>query len=161
MGCCFSKTEALSNIDPTFIDIPLLNKPKQTTTSEPQSFTYFTIDNYTNDQPPKNRRPSYEGDIIEHSTLSVLAAPDIEVSRQQRFNECFSHIEANTFQNIPIMSVQSHLSVPQLDAQQMTPHDYEDYSRFIDQVISTLCTPLANMEIISDRKLVITLDEDI
>ena len=150
MGCCISRPNQKQTVDPSFIDIPLL-KPQQSTGD------FGAISYYTMEEP--KRKSSYEGDIIEHTALSIIAAPDIEQARKQTFNECFSHIEVNTFQNIPLMSVQSHLSLPQIDAlAQQSQHPFEDYTRFLDQVLSTIVKPLENMKVQSNVNLTVMLD---
>ena len=160
MGCLSSHPENASAIEGTIIDIPLLNKPRVNHTELNDSGRCFSLSQYTTDHSSASRRrPSYEGTIIEHSTFSVVNAPEIEQSRQQKFNECFSQIEANTFQNIPIMSVQSHLSVPNIDSQIMS-HDFEDYNRFMNQVIDTLLVPLTNMQVSNDESLVVVLSDE-
>lgn len=151
MGCCNSGPEQVSAIGPSFIDIPLLKpaQPTQTTTTT----NYYTIDT------PK-RKPSYEGGIIEHSTFSVADAPETEPQMKQNFNECFSHIEVNTFQNMPIMSIQSHLSLPQFDAvQQNSSHSFDEYMRYYNQVVTPILTPLKNMKIQDETCLSILLDQ--
>lgn len=160
MGCCRSHPENASAIDGTIIDIPLLNKPRVSHSDLNDSGRCFSLSHYTTDHSSvSRRRPSYEGIIIEHNTRSVVNAPEMEQSRQQKFNECFSQIEANTFQNIPIMSVQSHLSVPNIDSQIMN-HDFEDYNRFMNQVVDTLLVPLMNMKITSEESLVVVLSDE-
>ena len=111
MGCCYSSKQEDIKLQEDFIDIPLLNKPKQSgPTTDNSNNNYFSIEHYTNSK--YHKRSSYDGGIIEQTQLSLSVAPDIELSRQQKFNECFSHIDVSTFQTIPIMSTQSHFSVP-------------------------------------------------
>ena len=158
MGCCGSKSDNDAIADTNFVDIPLINKPRQSAVlgNDSGNSRYFSIERYTN--PTMTRRPSYDGSLIEHSSFSV-AAPEIELSRQQKFSECFSQIEANTFQNIPIMSVQSHLSVPNIESQMMS-HNFEDYNRFMTQVVDTLLLPLSNMKITQEESFVIVLSNE-
>ena len=148
MGCCESRDETMSSLDTSFIDIPLLNKPKvRRQLNENNNNNYFSIDNYTTSQIVPQRRPSYEGGIFDQTQLSVAEAPEIELSRQQKFNECFSHIEVNTFQNIPIASVQSHLSIPRVENQIYSTHEFDDYARFMEQVLNTLTVLLTQMNV--------------
>lgn len=108
------------------------------------------------------RKPSYEGNIIEHSTLSVVATPEVEESRKQTFKECFSHIDVNTFQNVPFMSVQSHLSAPQYDSLQQSQfqtHKFEEYSQFLDRVINSILVPLQEMKVQDETNLTTLLDQ--
>ena len=148
MGCCESRDETMSSLDTSFIDIPLLNKPKvRRQLNENNNNNYFSIDNYTTSQIVPQRRPSYKGGIFDQTQLSVAEAPEIELSRQQKFNECFSHIEVNTFQNIPIASVQSHLSIPRVENQIYSTHEFDDYARFMEQVLNTLTVPLTQMNV--------------
>lgn len=164
MGCCSSRELGtdLYSLDPTFVDIPLLNRPRRgSVASEASGSRYFSMEHYTNSATEVPRRPSYEAAMVEHSTLSVSAAPELETSRQRKFNECFSHIEANTFQSIPIMSVQSHLSIPNPgNSALMVTNAFDDYSRFMDQVITTVLDPLDNMKVTKERDLVVILSDE-
>ncbi|KAH0794100.1 hypothetical protein GPJ56_001978 [Histomonas meleagridis] len=156
MGCCNSKQEVYS-VQEDFIDIPLLNKPKQRSVpADNSNSNYFSIEQYTNSTPYR-RRSSYDGGIIEQTQLSLSAAPDIELSRQQKFTECFSHIDVSTFQNIPIMSAQSHLSVPNVGDQVYSSFDFDDYSRFLDQVLNKIATPLVEMKVVTDKNISISI----
>ena len=155
MGCCSSKQEVYS-VQEDFIDIPLLNKPKQrNTTTDNSNNNYFSIEQYTNST--YRRRSSYDGGIIEQAQLSLSVAPDNELSRQQKFTECFSHIDVSTFQNIPIMSAQSHLSIPNVGDQAYSSFDFDDYSRFLDQVLNKIVTPLVEMKVITDKEIAISI----
>lgn len=151
----------LVSLDPTFVDIPLLNRPRRgSVVSDAANSRYFTMQHYTTGEMEISRRPSYDGAIIEHSTASIVTAPDIENSRQQKFNECFSHIEANTFQSIPIMSVQSHLSIPNPGHSSLIGSDmFDDYARFMDQVVTTVLVPLDEMKVTNKTELVVLSDE--
>ena len=158
MGCCSSKQEARSILQEDFIDIPLLNKPKQQrkTTTDNSNNSYFSIEQYPTN-PTIRRRSSYDGGIIEQTQLSLSVAPDIELSRQQKFTECFSQIDVSTFQNLPIMSVQSHLSIPNVGDQAYSSFDFDDYSRFLDQVLNKIITPLEEMNVTTDKNITISI----
>ena len=87
MGCCESRDETMSSLDTSFIDIPLLNKPKvRRQLNENNNNNYFSIDNYTTSQIVPQRWPSYEGGIFDQTQLSVEEAPEIELSRKQKLN---------------------------------------------------------------------------
>jgi len=156
MGCFSSHPENKSAIDQGVFDIPLLNKPRVQTADDFASSSYFPMDSYTQGSNPIKRKPSYEGGIIEHNNFSVFTEPDNEYLKKQKFNECFSRIEVSTFQNVPIMSVQSHIMVPSMEHQQTNATDIQDYYRFMDQVIKTIIVPLNEMSINDRRSLVIS-----
>ncbi|KAK8894431.1 hypothetical protein M9Y10_022865 [Tritrichomonas musculus] len=153
MGCCSSGVEKQKGINESYIEIPLLQTSR--TTENTNKTPYYTMDDIP-------RKPSYEGNIIEHSTLSVVATPEVEESRKQTFKECFSHIDVNTFQNVPFMSVQSHLSAPQYDSLQQSQfqtHKFEEYSQFLDRVINSILVPLQEMKVQDETNLTTLLDQ--
>ena len=158
MGCCMSYHETTSGIGQTYIDIPLLSKPRKTFQSD-QDSAYFSLtsyDMYTPDRTDFKRKNSVEADMIDHTKYEATLSPDLETTKQQEFSECFSHIEASTFQNIPMFSVQSHRSYVNFDDQIFTS-DYDDYSNFMDQVLGNLITPLYEMKINDNRNLSISV----
>lgn len=156
MGCLFSCLKQEPGINnSSYIEIPLLQTVRAPEDTNPTQY-------YTSMEPPQ-KKPSYEGNIIEHSALSVITEPpEVEKSRKQTFKECFSHIDVNTFQNVPFMSVQSHLSVPQFDAlqqSQLQSHKFEEYSQFLDRIMSSILVPLQNMNVKYDTDLTLLLDQ--
>ena len=162
MGCFSSHPENKSAIDQDIYDIPLLNKSRTETPEDFASASYFTIDSYTSNNNKINlinntnkKKLIYEGDIIEHSTFSLVVESNNELLKKQKFNEIFSHIEVSTFTNIPIMSVQSHIMVPSVELQNPNIHDIEDYFIFMDRVLNTIITPLTNLKILDERNLII------
>lgn len=154
MGCIFSCCQKQTGINSSsYIEIPLLQTVRTPENNNPTQY-------YTMEVPQK--KPSYEGNIIEHSTLSVITAPEDEETRKQTFKECFSHIDVNTFQNVPFMSVQSHLSVPQFDSlqqSQLQSHKFEEYSQFLDRILSSILVPLHDMKVHDDTDLTLLLDQ--
>lgn len=155
MGCLFSfcnKQQAGINSS-SYIEIPLLQTAKTPDTANPTQY-------YTSMEPPQ-KKPTYEGNIIEHSKFQVKTNRVEEESRKQTFKECFSHIDVNTFQNVPFMSVQSHLSVPQFDSyqQSLQSHKFEEYSQFLDRIVPSILGPLHNMKVQDETDLTLLLDQ--
>jgi hypothetical protein len=83
--------------------------------------------------------------------LSVKSPPEIESMRQQRFSECFGHIDANTFQSIPLMAM------PRLYPSRFEPQmtqEIGDYCNFMEKVLQSIAGPLGKLEILPKRQLV-------
>ncbi|OHT15754.1 hypothetical protein TRFO_42313 [Tritrichomonas foetus] len=164
MGCGHSNSENRQALHQQFIDIELLNKPRTLTESNGYSTNFNTNNNFNNSSRESSASASkasqfspFQTQLIEHTTLSVLAAPELESSRQQKFTECFSHIDASTFQNLPIMSM-SHVGAQSLDMNVLPSQQLEDYFRFLDQVITTVVKPLDQMKIEDRTPLSLLLD---
>lgn len=136
-----------------FIDIPLVSNPSPRV--EADVSPSFPAIVQRQDYPPSSTCLSpVQTRMIEHTNLSVVTAPEMEPSRQQRFHEHFSHIDANTFQTLPLLSM-PHIQIAPGDAPPC--HEIDDYCRFIDQVLTTLVVPLEALEISDRRPLSVTL----
>jgi hypothetical protein len=154
MGCGPSRRENKEVIDMGFIDIPLISNPNPRVEVEPSPPSFLNIDVHRELGRSTVASSQSSAQMIEHTDLSVHAAPDIEPSRQQSFAEHFSHIDANTFQTMPLLSM-PHLQMGSFDSQ--PSHAIDDYCRFIDQVLTTLIVPLTTLEIVDHRPLTIAL----
>ena len=154
MGCSNSHPENQSAIDQEVVIVPFLTaQPRVVSTEEYQTSSYFPFDSYNpNIESPENK-PTCQGDMIDHSTTAAVAEPDMELFKKQRFNECFSHIEVSTFQNAPIMSVQSHINMPNPEYQQSDSFNVQDYYQLIDQVMTKVIPPLVTMKVSTDMEL--------
>lgn len=150
MGCGPSNSENQNAIEQPFIDLQLLARPR--VVSEVQKDTnYFSMDAYA--MRKTEEKSIFHGDIVTHSTTSVITAPAIEQSRQQKFVECFSQIDADTFQTIPILSMPHNTGI---HFHSDDAHSSDEYFRFLDRVTPVL-THLTDMRIKSDRPIVIDI----
>jgi hypothetical protein len=152
MGCDSSSAENAQSIEQhQFVDIPLLSKPKPTLEREQQSSRNFFGSSQCL-EPRRVQQPSLlQTSLVDHMHTSVNKAPDAEQSRQQKFMESFVHIEARTFQTIPMMSM-PHLQPSRFDRNPV--HRIEDYCRFMDQVLASIASPLGEMEVPTRGSLV-------
>jgi hypothetical protein len=154
MGCGPSAQENREVLDLGFIDIPLISNPSPRVESEASAPSFLNLDSRREIGRLPTSSSQVPTQMIEHTNLSVITAPDIEPSRQQKFSEHFSHIDANTFQTLPLLSM-PHLQMGPFDSP--ASHDIDDYCRFIDQVLTTLIVPLATLEILDQRPLAVEL----
>jgi hypothetical protein len=153
MGCGRSTPENQEALAMGFIDISLVSNPNPRV--EPEFSPAFQFSEHRRDFTPSSSSLSpIQTRMIEHTSLSVVTAPEMEPSRQQKFSEQFSHIDANTFQTLPILSM-THIQMVPGDAQPC--HEIDDYCRFIDQVLTTLVVPLEGLEINDRRPLAVQL----
>ena len=156
MGCSNSHPENQSAIDQEIIIVPLTAQPRVVSPEEYQTTSYFPFDSYNPSiEPPNTNKQASQVDMIDHSTTATVAEPDMELFKKQKFNECFSHIEVSTFQNAPIMSVQSHINMPNPEYQQGDSFNVQDYYQLIDQVMTKVIPPLVNMKVSTDLELTI------
>ena len=153
MGCSNSSAQNQAAVEQEMVIVPFLNsQPRVVQQEEYQASSYFPFDSYQNFDSPK-RKTSCECDMIDHSTAAATAEPDMELFKKQKFNECFSHIEVSTFQNVPIMSVQSHINMPSLENQQSDSFNVNDYYELIDQVMGKIIPPLTSMTVKTNQEL--------
>lgn len=155
MGCNLSNPDNQSAVEQEMVIIPLLTKPRQQPQEDFDNGTYFPFDSYNNSISNKERKETVENDMIEHATTNISTAPDLEIYKKQKFNECFSHIEVSTFQNVPIMSVQSHINMPSVEYQQTDGHEVDDYYQLIDQIVESIIPPLTAMTVTTSHELTI------
>ena len=150
MGCGPSSSENQNAIEQPFIDIQLLARPRVVAEVQKES-NFFSMDAYAMRE--TEEKSIVHGDIVDHSATSVSAAPEIEQIRQQKFVECFSHIDANTFQTIPMLSMSHNTNMGLVTDETRSP---DEYFRFLEQVTPVL-TYLTEMQIKTDHQIVIDI----
>jgi hypothetical protein len=156
MGCSGSSPQNQAAIEQEMVIVPFLNsQPRAISQEDYQSNSYFPFESFAQNFESQKRRTSYDHDMIDYSTTTTTAEPDLELSKKQKFNECFSHIEVSTFQNVPIMSIQSLINIPSLENQQNDSLSVNDYYELIDQVIGKIVPPLTSMSVQTDLNLTI------
>jgi hypothetical protein len=154
MGCGKSAAQNQEALAMGFIDIPLVSNPSPRVEADMQP-AFLGLDQRRDFTPSSSSLSPIQTHMIEHTNLSVVSAPEMEPFRQQRFCEHFSHIDANTFQTLPLLSV-PHIQMVPGDAQ--PSHEIDDYCRFIDQVLTTLVAPLEAMEVSDRRPLAVAIE---
>jgi actin-related protein len=152
MGCNSSSRPNREVIDMAFIDIPLISNPNPRVESDVTP-GFLPLDQ-RRDYGPSSSLSPVQTRMIDHTNLSVVTAPEMEPSRQQKFSEHFSHIDANTFQTLPLLSM-PHIQMAPGDPQAC--HQIDDYCRFIEQVLTTLVVPLEALQIPDRRPLAVVM----
>jgi hypothetical protein len=151
MGCKISSPQNQAAIEQEMVIVPFLNsQPRSIPHEDYHANSYFPFESFSQNLESRKRRVSCDRDMIDYSSATATAEPDSELYKKQKFNECFSHIEVSTFQNVPIMSVQSLINVPSIENQQSDSFNVHDYYELIDQVVSKIVPPLISMKVNTD-----------
>jgi hypothetical protein len=157
MGCDASNPENRQAADQgQFIDIDLLIRPKPRTEPSEPIPEYRAIDALSADLPRSSSSPSPAPpkEMIDHCASQSLTSAAVEHTRHERFAECFSLIDATTFQTIP------RLSMPWVQPGQPDgeiSHEIDGYCRFIDGLLGPLLTPLADLRVRDGRHLAVAI----
>ncbi|EAY23219.1 hypothetical protein TVAG_185250 [Trichomonas vaginalis G3] len=154
MGCNLSNPENKQAAEQEMVIVPFLStQPRIISSEEYHQTSYFPFEVEEKKEEQPKKKQTYEEGMINHSTQANVSEPTKELYKKQKFNEYFSHIEVSTFQNVPIMSIQSQLNVPSMEYQQGDSLNINDYHQLIDQVIQAVIPPLLSMNLTTKREL--------
>jgi hypothetical protein len=135
------------------IDIELLASGRPLSSPDDITTRTFGLSAYRPGPPTRPPPSAFQGEMIEHPNLAPTPAPDVEQSRRIHFVEQFSRITADTFQGIPIFSVQ-----PPSETGTQPSHDIRTHCRWMEPVLDSLVRPLRQIRVNSQKLLVISID---
>lgn len=156
MGCSLSNPENKQAAEQDMVIVPFLStQPRVISQEEYHQTSYFPFEAEIKKEETPKKKQTYEGGMIDHATTTNVSEPTKELYKKQKFNEYFSHIEVSTFQNVPIMSIQSQLNVPSVEYQSSDALNINDYHQLLDQVMQAIIPPLTSMSVSNLRQLTI------
>jgi hypothetical protein len=140
------------------VDIDLLIRPKAPAERDDSVPEFRNMDaSFSSSfaRSPSSQATTPPTTMIEHRAGQQATPPEVEQSRHEKFTNCFSQIDANTFQTIPCLSMplaQSRLPDGQIS------HEIQEYCEFIDGVLGSLLGPLSAVRVQGTRKLAVQIE---